>query len=129
MQDSIRLFGIKQRTAPARAGAELSVATRTLALALLAALPALSALSRLLLAALSGLLALLARLLLAAPALLATAALLATLILLALSALLATALTTLIGIVHDRSCVRLAPTVLNGPRWGMFRVACLPRAP
>jgi uncharacterized membrane protein YphA (DoxX/SURF4 family) len=62
------------------------------------------ALSRLLLAALSGLLGLLAGLLLAAAALLPAAALLAALIL----------LTTLIWIVHDRSCVRLAPTVLNG---------------
>jgi hypothetical protein len=60
----------------------------------LAALSALSALSALLsslaLSALSGLLALLAWFLLAA------------------------ALTTLIGIAHDRSCVRLAPTMFNG---------------
>jgi hypothetical protein len=72
-------------------------------LALLAA-----ALSRLLLAALSGLLALLAGLLLATATLL-PATLLAALILLALPALLATALATLIGIAHDRSCVRFSP--------------------
>jgi hypothetical protein len=42
--------------------------------------------------------------------------LLAALILLAVAA----ALTTLIWIAHDRSCVRLAPTVLNGRRWERF---------
>jgi hypothetical protein len=84
----ICLFRNHQKTAPAEAGAELSLA-EGLSLALLAAL---SALSTLALPALSGLLALLAGLLLAA------------------------ALPTLIGIVHDRSCVRLTPTICNGRR-------------
>jgi hypothetical protein len=83
----------------------------------------LPALSGLLLATLSGLLGLLARLLLAAAALL-PAALLATLLLLTLSTLLAGALATLIGIVHDRSCMRLAPTSLNGIRRGKFLPCC-----
>ena len=64
--------------------------------------------------ALPRLLALLTGLLLAATALLATA-LLAALLLLTGSALLAGTLATLIGIAHDRSCVRFAPTRLQRP--------------
>jgi hypothetical protein len=74
----------------------------------------LPALSGLLLSTLSRLLALLTGLLLAATALLA-ATLLAALLLLTGSALLAGTLATLIGIAHDHSCVRLAPTRSQRP--------------
>ena len=101
-------------------GLNLCSRGESLALALLAAL------SGLLLAALSGLLALLTGLLLAAAALL-TAALLAALLLLTrflLTRALATLLATLIGIVHDRSCVRLAPTSPNRSQRGKFLPCC-----
>ena len=79
---------------------------RSLPLAVLAA-----ALSGLVLAALSGLLALLPRLVLAAATLLLTTVLAALSGLLALlpGLLLAAALATLVGIIHDHSCVRINP--------------------
>jgi hypothetical protein len=88
----------------------------TLAAAVLAALAA--ALSGLLVAALSGLLALLPGLLLPAAALLLTAVL-ATLL------LLATALATLVGIVHEHSCEISSPTQDNGRSQGKFPLPTL----
>jgi hypothetical protein len=104
-----------KRKQPRRlAGAAIGSHVRTLALAVLTSLASLAALSTLsaTLSALSRLLALLAGLLLPATTLLlATAALLVLLTRVLLTH--AAALATLIGIIHNRSYVRLTPIERN----------------
>jgi phosphatidylglycerophosphatase A len=116
MGAGLAVDGPKQNSPGRSRGCFASNRSLALTAAVLAAAMLAAALSGLLLTALSGLLGLLARLLLPAATLLLTAVLAALL-------LLATALATLIGIVHDHSCEVKPPTHDNGWSQGMFRFA------